>query len=106
MSARPASTRSIPISFAGAGDNTVVAAVVGNPIRVYGIVFTVGGATNITFKDGTTALSGAYILTGNGSSLTKPLSEEPYYTTTLGNGFVINSTNAVAVGGTLWYTTG
>ena len=106
MSARTASTRSIAIAFSSSGDNTVVAGLTANPIRVYGLVATVNGATNITFKDGSTALSGALILTGNGSSFTLPLTDEPYFTTTIGNAFVMNSSSAVAVSGICWYTTG
>ena len=101
----PASTRRAIINFAGAGDNTVVAGIAGSPVRVYAFVFTVNGATNITFKDGANVLSGAFVLTGNGSNMVLPLSDEPVYETTLGNAFVINSTQAVQVSGTLWYTT-
>lgn len=101
----PASTRRAVINFAGSGDNTVVAGIAGSPVRVYAFVFTVNGATNIIFKDGANVISGAFILTGNGSSMELPLSDEPVYETTLGNAFVMNSSNAVQVSGSLWYTT-
>jgi hypothetical protein len=32
--------------------------------------------------------------------------DEPYFTTTIGNAFVINSSNAVQVSGVVWYTNG
>ena len=106
MSARTASTRTAVINFSSSGDNTVISAVSANPIKIYGIVFTVAGATNITFKDGTTALSGAIVLTGNGSSMTLPVNDEPYFTVSIGNAFVVNNSNAVQASGVVWYTTG
>lgn len=104
----PHRSQTIPlaINFNSLGDNTVIAAVTGAPLNVYGIVFTVTGATNITFKDASTALSGAFVLTGNGSSFTLPMSDEPWFQVQPGDAFVVNSSNAVTVGGMLWYTQG
>lgn len=85
----------------------MIAGVSGTPINVFAMMFTVGGATNITVKDGSTALSGAIVFTGNGSSMTLPLqSSGPWYAVTLGNNFVINSSGAVQVSGTVWYQYG
>ncbi len=71
------------------------------------MVFTVTGATNITFKDTVGgSLSGAIVLTGNGSSFTLPMSDEPWFQIQPGGNFVMNSSNAVTVDGTLWYTAG
>jgi hypothetical protein len=94
------------INFNSSGDNTVIATVAGAPLNVYGIVFTVSGATNITFKDNSTALSGSFILTGNGSSFTLPMQDEPWFQILPGDAFIMNSSNAVTVGGMLWYTNG
>lgn len=47
------------IDDTGGGDTTVVAAVSGKRIRVLGLAFAVGAADNVTFKSGSTALSGA-----------------------------------------------
>ena len=99
--------RSDPINFNGAGDNTVIAGVSGNPIAIYAIVFTVAGATNITLKNGATALSGAFIFTGNGSSMTLPLqSSGPWYSADTGNAFIMNLSIGVQVSGTIWYQYG
>src|SRR5579864_191448 len=99
MAPHRSATKSVVLNFNSSGDNTVIAAVAGAPINVYCIVYTVSGATNITFKDGTTALSGSYILTGNGSSQTMPMSDEPWFQIQPGDAFVMNSSNAVAVAG-------
>jgi hypothetical protein len=94
------STVQVPINFAGAGDNTIVAASSVGDIHVYSIFFTVSGATTITFKAGTDVLTGALVFTGNGSSMTLPLDiKEPYFTARKTNAFIMNSTNAVQVSG-------
>lgn len=65
------------------------------------------GATNVTFKDSVVgALTGAIVMTGNGSSFTLPLQDEPWFQIQPGSGFVMNSTNAVTFGGICWYTNG
>lgn len=105
--AHRSATKPTVVSFSSSGDNTIVAAQTAGPINVYGIVFTVAGATNITYKDSVVgALSGALVFTSNGSSMTLPLQEEPYFQIQPGSAFVMNSSNAVAVAGTVWVTTG
>lgn len=96
------------INFSSSGDNTVITAPASGPINVVGIAFTVSGATNITFKNGSTAQSGAIVFTGNGSSMTLMLSEwsNAYYYADAGNNFVMNSSAAVTVTGTIWYVNG
>ena len=94
------------VNFSSSGDNTVVTAASAGPINIVGIAFTVHAATNITFKNGGTAQSGAIELTGAGSALTLPVSDSPWYYADPGNNFVINSSNAVQVSGTVWYTNG
>lgn len=96
------------INFSTSGDHTVITATAGaSPITVYGILLTVDGATAITFKDSAgTSFSGALLLTGSGSSLTLPLSASPWFPVGIGNDFIINSSNAVSVQGTVWYALG
>jgi|ERR1700747_1513470 len=95
------------ISFSASGDNTVVTGVSGQVVKVFGLFFTVAGATNITFKDGASnSLSGAVVLTGNGSAMTLQIGPEPYFVTASGNNFVMNSSSAVQVSGTVYYTVG
>lgn len=94
------------ITGTGTGDNTIIAAVTGRSIYVWKIFFTCAGAVNVTFKDGTTALSGAIILTANGSSMSLSYDGAPWFSTTNGNAFVINSSGAVALSGIVHYTEG
>ena len=93
------------INFVASGDNIVVASST-RPVSVQGVAFTVAGATNITFKNGSTAQSGAIQFTGAGASMTLPLSDLVYFFAVPGNDFIINSSQAVQVSGTLWYTSG
>ena len=94
------------INFSTSGDNTVISAPASGGITVTGITFTVAGATNITFKNGTTAQSGAIQFTAAGGALTLMEWDRGYYFADAGNNFVMNSSNAVQVSGTIWYTQG
>lgn len=94
------------INFSTSGDQIIVASSA-FPINVVGLAFTVGGATNMTFKNGTTAQSGAIILTTSGSSMTLPIIEGgSWYYADPGNAIIMNSSGVVQVSGTLWYTNG
>lgn len=98
--------RSAAINISASGDSTVITGGTNQIVKVYGLFFTVAGATNITFKDGTTALSAAVVFTGNGSAMTLQINDEPYFVTTSGNNFVMNSSSAVQISGTVYYTVG
>lgn len=92
------------IDFAAAGDNTVVAGTAGKQIKLVTIVLTVSGETNLIFKAGATAISGAMDFGGDG----EPRGMVPHHgccalELTAGQAFVINSSNAVQVSG---YVTG
>jgi len=107
MAPHRSATYSAAINFNSSGDNVVISSPASGPINVYAIFFTVNGATNLTFKDSVVGnLSGAIVLTGNGSSLTLPMQDEPWYQIQPGSNFVMNSSNAVTFGGTIWYTQG
>jgi hypothetical protein len=65
----------------------------------------VAGATNVKFGDTTvTYLSGAYVLTINGSAYSDWMSGEPIHVTATGKELLINSSAAVSVQGQLWYS--
>lgn len=90
---------------AGAGDQTIVAADAnGRAMRIWAIEFTVDGATNVIFKNGSTALSGAEILTASGSSMSKRYDGMAHYYISPGNAFIINSSAAQNLQGTVWWT--
>ncbi len=100
------SASSTPINTASSGDVTIVSGVTGQTVRVLEMVFTAHAATNVTFKDGTTALTGPMELTAAGASFNFFLvaSGAPHFITSKGNGFVINNSNAVQLSGYLLYT--
>lgn len=96
-------TTPLVINFAASGDNTVVAAVASQVIRVYRIFFVVSGATNITIKDGaSTSLTGAMTF-NTGGAWVLDMSGDAWFTTASGNSFIINSSNAVQVSGAVYY---
>lgn len=97
------SLTSDPINFSLAGGNVVVSGAVGQKVYVYRIFMVVSGDTTITFQDGpVTALSGPISLLANGA-VTLDISNCPWFQTSEGNDFVINSSNAVQVGGKIDY---
>ena len=94
----------VKLGFASSGDNTIVAAVAGQVIRVYKIFFVVASAVSVKFKDGAgTDLTAAMSLTGSGSFVLD-FDPYPWVSTTSGNAFVINLSGAVQASGRLWYT--
>ncbi len=89
------------INFSGSGDNTIVTGLLGKVIRVLQFFLVLGAASNLTYKSGTTAISGPLDFTSAGAQVQDfiqlPLTCNP------GDSFVINSSNAVQVGGTIWF---
>lgn len=92
----------LAISNSSSGDTTVVTGVASKSVRVYRLVLVFGGTTTITLKDGTTALTGAMTFNAGGS-LSLDVGSVPWWVTTAGNGFVINSSAAVSVAGFIQY---
>lgn len=98
--------RSTPISFSSSGANTIISAVTGKIVRIYRLFLVVAGATNLTMEDtASNAFSGALPMTTNGS-ITLDFESEPWFTTTAGNGFAMNSSSGVQVSGAVYYTQG
>lgn len=92
------------ISFSASGDNTVVSGVAGQLVRVFKVLFTVGAASNITFKDGAgTSLTGAIAYAAN-QGMVLDFDGEPWFATSAGNAFVMNQSAPAAVRGAVWYT--
>lgn len=91
------------VDFSLSGDNVLVSGIVGKRIYLYRIAFVVAGATNVRFKDGvSTNLSGLYTLNAGGS-VVLDISNVPWYQTSTGKDLILNSSNAVQVGGTIYY---
>lgn len=85
--------------------SALIAAPVGVPgkvIRVYRIVLVVGGTTNITFQDASTAVSGPFPMVANGS-IVLDIDGTAWYATSLGNAFNIANSGTVQVSGNVYY---
>lgn len=74
---------------------------IGKETKILQFFLVFAGATNITYKSGTTVISGPMDFSANAAQVQDymqlPLTCNP------GDNFIINSSNAVQVGGTLWY---
>jgi hypothetical protein len=95
------------VSFSSSGDNVLVSGVVSQTIRVFRIFVVNSDATtasNLTIKDATpTNLSGAFRL-ASGGSFSGDGGGDPLFVCASGKAFEINSSAAVQVSGTVWYT--
>ena len=95
------------IDDAGAGDNTLVAAVVGKKLRVVSMFVVASGGVNIYFVDGnnTTLAGGATnkiaLTTNSGFSL--PYNPVGWFETGAGFSLDVNLSAATAVAGSLTY---
>lgn len=99
-------TYQIPINFAASGDNVIIQGLVDKQLKVLQFFYTVSDATVITFKSQTSPgvavpLSGMLVYGGNGAQV-QDYMQLPL-TCQVGDSFVMNSSAAVTVGGTIWY---
>jgi|KBSSwiStaDraftv2_1062776.scaffolds.fasta_scaffold259074_2 hypothetical protein len=90
------------INASSASDNTIVAGVATQCILVFKIFFVASAATTVTFKDGSTALTGAITLTAGGSFVLD-LDSEPWFIATAGNAFVIAQSGTAQLSGRAYY---
>lgn len=91
------------INFSGSGANTIIAAGT-SLLKIFKLFLCAGGTTNLTFQaDGSTALSGAVPMIA-GSALILPFSTKSWFVIPAGAAFVINSSQAVAIGGVAYYS--
>ena len=94
------------INFNTLGDNTIVAANETKKIKVVSCCLTVGGETNLTFKRGTTPISGPMDFGGANEPrgmVANGTVECPVLETGVNEAFIINSSNAVQVSGWVRY---
>lgn len=91
------------INFTNGGDNTIVAGIANQVIRVYRYFLVVASAVNITAKDGTNALTGAIPLQAN-EAMVFTFDTKPWFTCSAGNAFIWNTNTGVQVSGRLYYT--
>ncbi len=95
--------KSEPINFNTSGDNVLLEGIVSKKIYCYRLYLVVADDTELTFKDGILSdLSGPLPMLANGA-MVLDLSNVPWYQTSSGNDFILNSTSDVQVSGTLYY---
>lgn len=87
------------INFSSSSTNVIVAGVAGARINIMKLMLVTGGTTNLTFEDGLTPMTGAMAVL----EMALDYDGNPWFTTSVGNGFAILSSNAVQVSGSLQY---
>lgn len=97
------STR-VAINAASSGDNTLIAAVVGQTIRVHKLFFVASGAVNIKFKDGASSDLTPATPFYAGGGVVLDFDGDPWFVTTAGNAFVLNLSAAVQISGRIYYS--
>lgn len=89
------------INIAASGDNTVIAAVAAQTIRIFKMFFVTASPVNVTVEDGA-----GVNLTGVMNNVRAGIwgfDGEPWFTSASGGGFVINLSAAVQVSGRVYY---
>jgi hypothetical protein len=91
------------INISSSGDNTVIAGVSGKIIKIYRMLMLANSSASITFKDGaSTSLTGPMLFGGSGG-MVLDFQEEPWFTTSATNDFIVNLSSAVQVSGSIYY---
>lgn len=94
-----------PITFSTTGDNIIVPAITNTRILIDRLWLVGSASVNLIFKDGNSnLLSGAVPMSANGG-ITFDISGEPWFTTALGNAFIINQDGTVQISGQIYYHT-
>lgn len=100
-----ASVQQVSVNFTGSGNQTIVTGVANQKIKVLGLFLVLGGATNLQFFSGVTALTGLMDFASNGAFVFD-FSQLQLTCINTFDSFIINSSSAVQVGGTIWYIIG
>jgi hypothetical protein len=90
------------INFSGSGDNIIATGTAGKITRILEIFFVIGGTTVLTFKSGATPISGGMSFNTSGAMFMDYI-HMSLDCLNAGDNFIINSTAAVQIGGTIWY---
>lgn len=90
------------INFTGVGDNIIIAGVAGKIIRVLQFFFVCSTATTLTYKSGSTPISGPLSFVSNGAQV-QDFIQCPFNCLNTGDPFIINASLSVTIGGTIWF---
>lgn len=93
--------KSAVVSISTQGDNTIIASGT-RAIRIHRLKLVANGTVSMTFKAGSTSLSGAEPC----QAQVLEYEEVPWYVCEAGDAFIISLSAAVQVGGTVWYREG
>ena len=89
------------------GDNTIIASDASRKIFVWQWFLVNSHASqdeNITLKEGSTSISGAYLLKAGGGSHTAICTGTPWAIVPKGSAFILNESAAGSIQGTVYYT--
>lgn len=89
------------IDFSG-GSSIIISGVTGQAIYVYKYFIVVSAATNVTFFDGATALTGPIPLAAN-EAIVKTFDTRPWYSLSTGQDFIISNSGGAQVSGRAYY---
>ena len=92
----------IPINFTWSGDQVFVAGQTGSKVAVLQFFFVVSAAVTLTYKSGASSfVSGPLAFLANGAQV-QDFIQLPIMCND-GDGFVVNASTTVTLGGTLWF---
>ena len=94
--------KSAVVNISTATTTAIVAAVTGQSIRMYRILLVAGGTVNVTFKDGSTALTGAMPLVAN-EGFVLDYQTQAWFVTSSGAALNLTTDANVNLTGTVWY---
>jgi hypothetical protein len=93
----------VAIDFSLAGDNVLISGIAKQKIYVYRIFLTVENTTNLTFKNGVSIdLTGAMPFYPYGT-LIMDISNSPWFQTSDGNDFILNTSDSGQISGAVYY---
>lgn len=95
------------ISATSSGDNTLIAADTDRKIVVWKFFIVNSHATqdeSLTWKEGSTAVSGAYLLKANGGAQDEPCDGTGFVVAPKGSAVILNLSAAGTIKGQIWYT--
>ena len=98
----------VSVNISSSGDSVLVAGASGETVYLMDLCLVVGGATTLTFKDGSTASSfGPFVFPGSGTFTLQNMGgiHKAYMRTSSGNNLVLNSSNSVQISGVVRYRT-